>query len=164
MTASKPPSQATVYFWFPLAVVFLADLATKWAADALLSDKIELSPFLNLKLHYNYGISFGLLQATDPIARWTLTLGTAAVATVVLALGYRETAKTDQLALSLVAGGALGNLVDRARDGRVTDFLDLHLSDWHWPLFNIADVAITIGMLALVWVNLRRPLAKQGGP
>ncbi|MGH6781622.1 MAG: signal peptidase II, partial [Sphingomonadaceae bacterium] len=83
--------------------------------------------------------------------RWLLVGMTGAIAAVVTVWLWREKSRPDTLALGLVLGGALGNIVDRARFGYVVDFLDLHIGDWHpFLVFNVADAAITIGVLLLV--------------
>ena len=107
---------------------------------------IEIAPFLNLRLGFNYGVSFGI--GRDTLGAWP---GMLAAFKVVVAIGLmvwavRSRIRLERVGLALVAGGALGNAQDRWRQGAVTDFIDLHWGDWHWPTFNGADIAISAGV------------------
>lgn len=114
-------------------------------------DSLELLPIFNLTLVHNEGISLGLLQATSDLARWGLVAMTGAVSAFVAVWLWREANRLDALGLSLVLGGALGNLVDRVRFGYVVDYADLHFGAFRpFLVFNIADAAITIGVLVLL--------------
>ena len=114
-------------------------------------DSIELLPIFNLTLVHNEGISLGLLQATSDLARWGLVAMTGAVSVFVAVWLWREANRLDALGFSLVLGGALGNLVDRVRFGYVVDYADLHFGAFRpFLVFNIADAAITIGVLVLL--------------
>lgn len=112
---------------------------------------IQLLPFFDLTWMQNYGISFGLLTAQSEAQRWMLVAFTALVAGGVAFWMWREQAKGDVLALAMVLGGALGNIIDRARVGYVIDFADLHFGDFRpFLIFNVADACITLGVLLLV--------------
>jgi signal peptidase II len=114
-------------------------------------DSIELLPIFNLTLVHNEGISLGLLQASSDAMRWGLVAVTGAVSVFVASWLWREANRLDALGLSLVLGGALGNLVDRVRYGYVVDYADLHFGAFRpFLVFNIADTAITIGVLVLL--------------
>ncbi len=114
-------------------------------------DSIELLPIFNLTLVHNEGISLGLLQASSDAMRWGLVAVTGAVSAFVAVWLWREANRLDALGLSLVLGGALGNLVDRVRFGYVVDYADLHFGAFRpFLVFNIADAAITIGVLVLL--------------
>jgi signal peptidase II len=114
-------------------------------------DSIELLPIFNLTLVHNEGISLGLLQASSDAMRWGLVALTGAVSVFVATWLWREANRLDALGLSLVLGGALGNLVDRIRFGYVVDYADLHFGAFRpFLVFNIADAAITIGVLVLL--------------
>lgn len=114
-------------------------------------DSIELLPIFNLTLVHNEGISLGLLQASSDAMRWGLVAMTGAVSVFVATWLWREANRLDALGLSLVLGGALGNLVDRVRYGYVVDYADLHFGAFRpFLVFNIADAAITIGVLVLL--------------
>jgi len=131
-----------------VAVVVL-DRLTKWAALALLEDGapgLAVAPFFNLVLVENTGITFGLLASQSSWATWPLVAVAAAIATALITwLGRIERAWL-AAAIGLVLGGALGNVIDRVRYGAVVDFLDFHLAGYHWPVFNLADSAIVVGV------------------
>ncbi|OYW65096.1 MAG: signal peptidase II [Sphingomonadales bacterium 32-68-7] len=120
---------------------------------------IEIAPFLNLRLGFNYGVSFGI--GRDTLEEWP---GMLAAFKVAVALGLmmwavRSQIRLERIGLALIAGGALGNAYDRWRQGAVADFIDLHWGDWHWPTFNGADIAISAGvglMLVAVLADYRK--------
>lgn len=146
------------------AAIFVADQLLKWIVAGPLAletvRQITLLPFFDLTWVENYGVSMGFLTAGSQLERWLLVGLTATIATVVLVWMWREKNRPDTIALGLVLGGALGNIVDRVRFGYVVDFLDLHIGDWHpFLVFNVADAAITIGVLLLV---LRALLVRDG--
>lgn len=137
------------------ALVLAADQLSKWIVIYPLGLQnrglIDLLPFFDLRWVENRGVSMGFLTASSDTARWLLVAMTAAIATGVAVWLWREKSKGDSLALALVLGGALGNIVDRIRYGYVADFLDLHIGEWRpFLIFNVADAAITIGVLLLV--------------
>ncbi|WP_370650396.1 signal peptidase II [Brevundimonas sp.] len=143
-----------------LAAVVLAigvagadQLAKAWART--LTAPIEIAPFLKLDLSFNRGVTFGLLSADGETGRWLLVALTGAVAAAVLTAAWRTRRPALALALGAVAGGALGNIADRIRQGAVTDFIDLHVGDWRWPTFNLADTAIVCGVAALLWISVK---------
>jgi signal peptidase II len=152
--------------WITAAAFFIADQLTKWIVIGPLNlyerRQIELLPIFDLTWTENRGISLGLGQATTDLQRWLLVAGTAAIAALVGWWITREKARGDQLALAMVLGGALGNIVDRVRFGYVVDFLDLHFGDFRpFLVFNVADAAISIGVVILL---LRALLSKPGAP
>lgn len=137
------------------ALILLADQVSKWIIINPVNLKarglIEILPVFNLVWVENYGVSMGFLTVESNAERWLLVALTAAIATAVTIWMWREKVRGDVFALGLVLGGALGNILDRARFGYVVDFLDLHFGDWHpFLVFNVADAAITIGVLLLV--------------
>ncbi len=132
-------------------------------------DSLELLPIFNLTLVHNDGVSLGLLQAQSDLARWGLVALTGAISVFVAAWLWRETQRIDALGLALVLGGAVGNLLDRVRFGYVIDYADLHFGAFRpFLVFNIADAAITIGVLILLGRALfakdapkRNPIAEK---
>lgn len=128
-------------------------------------DSLELLPIFNLTLVHNEGISLGMLQASNDAMRWGLVAVTGAVSVFVAVWLWREANRLDALGLSLVLGGALGNLVDRVRYGYVVDYADLHFGAFRpFLVFNIADAAITIGVLVLlVRALFAKDAPKAGG-
>jgi signal peptidase II len=140
-----------------LAAAF-ADQATKRLALWLLAEgPAEIIPGLfDLRLVFNRGAAFGILagEAWAPAALIGVTVLALAVAAW-LAVGHPGQGVGGRVSLGLIAGGAVGNLIDRLTRGAVIDFLDLHLGPYHWPTFNLADAAITVGAAGLGWLLLR---------
>lgn len=142
-----------------VAVVFALDRVTKhWAVDLMQPyQPVAVTPFLNLTLVYNPGAAFSLLSDAGGWQRWFFSIFSSVVAVVLLVWLYRL--PRDQIwmgvALSLILGGALGNLWDRLTIGVVVDFIDVHYGQWHWPAFNIADAGISIGAVMLLLSALR---------
>ena len=141
--------------WFGLSAVLIAlDQLVKWVVLGYFSGRGTLQPvtaFFNLVLACNKGAAFSFL-ADAPGWQTPLFAGFAIVASVVVGmLIVKNPAKRLFCAgLALVLGGAAGNLIDRLRFGCVVDFLDFHAAGWHWPAFNVADSAITLGAVALI--------------
>jgi signal peptidase II len=152
------------------AGVLLLDQVTKALANELLNPPsggpISVTPFFDLRLGYNRGVSFGLLATDHPAAPWVLSGLAVLIVAVLLAWMRRAADGWERFALGLVIGGALGNVADRLRQGMVTDFLDFHVAGWHWPAFNLADGAIVLGAAILLGRSLLepgRPAAEQEG-
>lgn len=141
------------WLWLSLLAIVL-DQASKWVVNGSmqLHESIPLLPFFNLTYVHNTGAAFSFLSDAGGWQRWffaALALIISAVLSVWLArLQKHETLLA--LALSLVLGGAVGNLIDRLAYGYVIDFLDVYYNDWHWPAFNIADSAITVGVALML--------------
>lgn len=137
------------------ALIFVADQWVKWLMVYPLRlrqvGQIELLPFFDLTWTENYGVSMGMLTATSPEMRWGLVALTGAIALAVLVWMLREKAAGDVLPLGMVLGGALGNIRDRIDYGHVIDYADLHFGTFRpFLVFNIADAAITIGVLLIL--------------
>lgn len=147
-------------FAITAAAATSVDLISKRAAVDWLSELpfgVVVTPFLNLRLSFNSGIAFSLLPATTSEAALSLVLLAGVLVLVVIWLGLRTASgDVERASYALIAGGAVGNMIDRARDGVVTDFLDFHASGWHWPSFNLADVAIVGGVIVLMASSMRR--------
>ena len=138
------------------AIIFAFDQLTKYIVTYPLQlqrrGSMQLLDFFDLRWVENRGVSMGFLTATSDFTRWLLVLFTAAIAGGVVYWIWQEKRRDDALALSLVLGGALGNIVDRIRYGYVVDFADLHFGAWRpFLIFNVADAAITIGVLLLLF-------------
>jgi len=154
--------------WFAGAVaIVLADQLTKWLILARFApgERVELTSFFNLVLVFNKGAAFSFLAAEAGWQTPVLAAFAIGAALVVSVLLVRSPERRMLCAgLSLILGGALGNLVDRLRFGHVVDFLDLHAAGWHWPAFNVADSAITIGAALLILDGFRRHEKRAGAP
>lgn len=149
-------------------LVFVFDQAAKWLVTAPLNLRgqpewtIKLADFLNFRWVENNGVSLGLLSASSFWGRWLLVLLTGAIAVFVTFWLWRERKRTDSVALAMVLGGALGNILDRVRFGYVVDYIDLHFGEFRpFLVFNVADAAITIGVLLLL---VRALLMRDGRP
>ena len=145
--------------WLAFSALLAAlDQLSKFAITRLLAygNNVEVAPFLNLVLVYNPGAAFSFLSDASGWQRG-LFIAIAVIASVwVVWLMRRNTRQTlFCFALSLILGGAVGNVIDRVRFGAVVDFLDFHAAGYHWPAFNVADSAITCGALLLIWDTLR---------
>ena len=140
--------------WFALAaLVVLVDQATKvlLLSRFALGERLELAPFFNLVFVYNPGAAFSFLSDAGGWQTPLLVafaLGAAAIVSVLML--RRPLERLLCTGLALILGGALGNVIDRLRFGQVVDFLDFHAGGWHWPAFNVADSAITVGALLLI--------------
>jgi signal peptidase II len=131
-------------------LVIVLDQLTKWAILTWLERAIALTPFFNLVVVWNRGVSFGMFDSASSLGPWILS--GLALAVVVLLLGWlrRVDHPITAAGLGLIIGGAIGNVIDRVRFGAVIDFLDFHALGWHWPAFNVADSAICVGALLLL--------------
>jgi signal peptidase II len=136
------------------ALVILLDWHSKqWASDALeLYRPREVFSWLNITLAHNYGAAFSFLSDAGGWQRWFFMVLASGVSLVLLVWLFRLPRKEwlTALGLSLILGGAIGNLVDRVQLGYVVDFIDVFYNSWHFPAFNIADSAITCGVFLLL--------------
>lgn len=155
-------------FGLTIAMLVIAlDQLTKWlildVVGLAMRPPVEVTSFFNLVMVWNYGVSFGMFSHPE---RWMVYV-LIAVALGIVAFMARWLWRAERLlvacALGSVIGGALGNVIDRARFGAVADFLDFHLMGHHWPAFNVADSAIFIGVALLVWDGLRAPARPPAG-
>ena len=147
-----------------IAATVLADQLSKVAALSLLSQgtAVPVLPGFNLALGFNEGASFGMMggfMAGKPLLMAALT-GALTIAFAVMA--FRAQHALERAGFALVVGGALGNIIDRLRQGAVTDFLDFYWRDWHWPTFNVADIAITLGAVLILAASL--PVRRRKEP
>ena len=137
-------------------VVFAVDQLVKWIVTGPLGvneigDQFYLLPFFQFTYTQNIGISLGLFDATTETGRWMLVALTTAIALGVAFWISREKNRTDQVALGMVLGGALGNILDRTLHGYVVDFADLHFGAYRpFLIFNVGDAAISIGVVILL--------------
>jgi signal peptidase II len=147
------------YLWIS-ALVLVIDQITKYIANTSMSlyQTIEVIPYFNFTLAYNYGAAFSFLADAGGWQRWFFT-GLAAIFSAVIFVWItrlKSTAKLEVISLSLILGGAIGNLIDRLIFGYVIDFLDVYYQSYHWPAFNIADSAICIGAVLLILDSFKK--------
>ena len=139
------------YLLIAVGVIGLDQWSKYEVVRRLTDGPVRVTGFLNLALVYNRGAAFGLLSRQDGWQNVIFIAIAAIIATAIIV--YVVRAKRHEplttVALMLVLGGAIGNLIDRVRLGRVVDFVDFHIGHWHWYTFNLADSAITIGAVLL---------------
>lgn len=161
MTTAAPRHRRNFALALNLAgLIIILDQLSKWfVLTRLMSPPrvIEVTPFFNLVAGWNYGVSFGLFN--EPGEWNAVVLPLVAVTVVGLLLWWltRIARMPLVLAIGLIIGGALGNVIDRLRFGAVFDFLDVHVAGYHWPAFNVADSAITIGVAIILLDSLLEP-------
>jgi signal peptidase II len=157
--------------WLGLsAVIVVLDQITKLVVTRAftLHERLEVTPFFNLVLVHNRGAAFSFLSDAGGWQRELFIFIALAAALWIAWLLRRHQGETRFcLALSLILGGAIGNVIDRVAHGAVVDFLDFHAFGWHWPAFNVADIGISCGALLLVWDALapkpaRLPAGERG--
>ena len=157
-----PSFNKTHACWFGLSLVIIVlDQITKIAADTYLTyhQPVPIIPFFNLTLAYNTGAAFSFLSDAGGWQRWFFTVLTIVISTVLVIwlLRLPREERWTAAALALILGGAIGNLMDRAIYGHVIDFLDVYYQHYHWPTFNVADSAITVGASILIISSLFTP-------
>jgi signal peptidase II len=150
----------TMTQWLLLAaLIVIADQFTKVLILSSFShgDSRYVTSFFNLVRVHNTGAAFSFLAGASGWQRWFF-VGLAAAATVFITVMLRRHGHQTlfALALTLILGGAVGNVIDRLLHGYVVDFIQLHWRNWYYPSFNVADSAITVGAIVLIWDELRR--------
>jgi signal peptidase II len=145
--------------WLALSVLVLAlDQASKaWMlASFRLMESLVVTPFFNLVLVFNPGAAFSFLAGAGGWQKWFFVGLALAISAWLLSLLRRHAGeRLLPTALALILGGAVGNLIDRLRFDAVVDFFDFHLAGYHWPAFNVADSAITVGVALMLWHQFR---------
>ena len=160
---NQTSSQGSSSKWYVLLAlgVLIADQMTKWWAQMSLpmAQPIKVTDFLNWFLIYNPGAAFSFLSQAGGWQRWFFTvIGIVAAIVIIWLLQKNTHDRPFCLALSLILGGAIGNVIDRLLYGAVVDFIDVHYDGWHWPAFNVADSAISIGATLIVINEIRRAI------
>lgn len=141
------------WLWLSLVVIILDQLSKQLVESSfMVFETLPVMPFLNLTLAYNEGAAFSFLADQGGWQRWLFVLlATAVTGVLVVWLGRLQPAdRLVGLALALIIGGAMGNLIDRLLFGHVIDFIDAYYGDWHWPAFNLADSAIFLGVVLML--------------
>lgn len=169
VSGSKPRSALGGWPWLLVAGVLIAlDQWTKGLAVGALSygQPVAVFPGLNWTLVHNYGSAFGFLNDGAGWQRWFFLVLSGLIMLVLLEWLRRTPKSRWQLCLplALLIGGGIGNLIDRAALGYVIDFIDVYYDRWHWPAFNLADSAITVGIGILLWHEFFGPSENTAGP
>lgn len=148
------PVGAANWLWLSGLIIAL-DQLTKWfiVRNMVLYERIEVLPILEITRLHNEGAAFSFLSDASGWQRWFF-IGLGLVVTVILMIWLRRLPRRGQswvaAGLALIAGGAMGNVIDRVRHGWVIDFLHFHYEQWYFPAFNVADSAITVGAALLI--------------
>ncbi len=154
--------------WFAAALAIVAaDQLSKWVVLARFApgERVEITGFFNLVLVFNKGAAFSFLAQAGGWQTPILIAFAVGAALIVSWLLLRSPGKRLFCAgLSLILGGAIGNVIDRLRFGQVVDFIDLHAAGWHWPAFNVADSAITVGAALLILDGFAHHEGRAGAP
>ena len=150
---SEPGRLRRLGLGLAFATIALDQLTKWWIVNFVMNppNVIEVTPFFNLVLGLNRGVSFGMFSSDSNLSRWLLTALALAIVCALAVWLWRAEKPWLAVALGLIIGGAIGNVIDRAMVGAVVDFLDFHVADYHWPTFNVADMGITCGAAGLIW-------------
>ena len=146
-------------FWnfiFVLSIFFsdrLSKISIIKFSDTYAQSEIKLTPFLNLSLIWNEGIAFGLLSFDQEIYYNILTLIIILI-TIIIFWMITKTEKFEKAAFIMIFGGSLGNIFDRIYYSAVPDFIDIHIKNFHWFIFNVADIFITLGIITLISLEI----------
>jgi signal peptidase II len=147
------------WLWVTLLVILLDRLTKVLAVHKLtLYVPVRIFSFFNFTLAYNKGAAFNFLNEASGWQAWLFS-SLAIIVSIGILIWLKKTSVFQRwvcIALSLIMGGALGNLWDRLQYGYVTDFIEFHVSDWRWPAFNIADSAICIGAAMILWDMIKK--------
>ncbi len=168
MSNRRPVAHRTpsLWLWLSLAVLVLViDQLTKWliVGQFVLGDSRTVTRFFNLVRAHNSGAAFSFLAQAGGWQRWLFTgIGVLASALMIWMLRSHPGQKLFGFAISFILGGAIGNMIDRLVHGYVVDFLDFHWAGWHFPAFNAADSAITLGAVCLLLDELLRVKRSRG--
>lgn len=148
-----------LYLWLTFMVLVLDQLTKLWALAVFQPyEVLPVLPVFNLTLVFNTGAAFSFLSDAGGWQRWFF-IGLASLVSIGLLLWLTRLRQHERLtgvALAMILGGALGNLLDRVRLGKVVDFLDFYWEQWHWPVFNVADSAITIGVVLMLLASWKQ--------
>jgi signal peptidase II len=152
----KIPSPARLGLGVALLVLIL-DQLSKWLIVEVVMNPpqvIEMGPFLQIVMAWNRGVSFGMFNQESAWNVPLLSLLALVISGILLKWLWKSQGKWVPLAIGLIVGGALGNVIDRVRFGAVADFLYFHIDSLYWPAFNVADSGISVGAVMLVWDSL----------
>ena len=142
------------------SVVIALDHATKWWVVTIFMNPprvVDVWPFFNVVMVWNRGVTFGLLDDTPYWGQWAFIGLSLAIVAILLLWLHRSETRWQAAAIGLIIGGALGNVIDRVHYGAVADFLDFYVGSYHWPAFNIADAAITLGVTVMFFDAFFKP-------
>jgi signal peptidase II len=151
--SEQKKASALIWLWLSLIIVILDQLSKVWVNTHLpFNQPLAVLPLFNLRLLYNTGAAWSILATAGGWQRWFLSSLALVISLLIVIWLSRLTRQQWWLActLALILGGAVGNLVDRIAYGYVIDFIDIYYQSWHWPAFNLADSAISVGAIMLL--------------
>ncbi|ENR5393660.1 signal peptidase II [Providencia rettgeri] len=162
----KPPVCSTGLRWLWLTIVIIvADLGIKQLvlSDLNLYEPHPIMPFFNIMYAQNFGAAFSFLADEGGWQRWFFAGIAIGISVILMVMMYRQSAqkRLSNIAYALIIGGAIGNLSDRLVHGFVIDYLDFYVGNWHWPTFNLADMAICIGAALVIIEGFLPDKSKQ---
>ena len=147
---NKNITKNNLYCLIVISIIFFLDRYTKiFILNNFTEDTYYLNDYINLDLVWNIGIGFGLLSSNSSLLYNLMSLIIGSVIIILIYVGLMSE-KFDKLIYSIIIGGALGNFYDRLSNKAVPDFIDLHYNNFHWFTFNVADIFITLGILAFI--------------
>ncbi len=149
----------TKYYFFAFLLIII-DQLTKLLVYGYIKpyESVEINDFLSFTHVHNYGAAFSFLANEDGWQQYFL-VAISTIASIAIVVWMAKTNKVQivkLIALSLILSGAVGNLIDRAALGFVIDFIDFHYQDFYWPVFNVADIAIALGVMLLIFNDLKK--------
>ena len=151
--SEQKSTQTLIWLWLSLLVVILDQLSKVWINTHLqFNQPVAVLPYFDLRLLYNTGAAWSILATAGGWQRWFLS-GLAIIISLLIVIWLSQLTRQQwwlACALALILGGAIGNLVDRLIYGYVIDFIDIYYQQWHWPAFNLADSAISVGAVMLL--------------
>lgn len=156
-------TKSAMFKWLSIStiIIVLDQISKQYAERSLeLYERISVMPFFNFTLAYNEGAAFSFLSDAGGWQRWFFLILTAVISVVLFFWLKKSESKIESLALSMVLGGAIGNFIDRLLFGHVIDFLDVYYKTHHWPAFNVADMAISGGVMLLIYTTFTQPSDK----
>ena len=168
MANTNPTQSYSMLRWTLISfVVILLDQVTKAFATAKLTmfDPVAVMPMFNFTLMHNEGAAFSFLSDAGGWQRWFFA-GLASIVSIAIFIWIKRLSNQEKgmaISLSLILGGAIGNLIDRVRFGYVVDFLDVYYDTSHWPAFNIADAAISVGAVIMIIYSFKEDTSKETG-
>lgn len=162
----KTPVCSTGLRWLWLTIVIIvADLGIKQLvlSDLNLNEPHPIMPFFNIMYAQNFGAAFSFLADEGGWQRWFFAGIAIGISIILMVMMYRQSAqkRLSNIAYALIIGGAIGNLSDRLVHGFVIDYLDFYVGNWHWPTFNLADMAICIGAALVIFEGFLPDKSKQ---
>jgi signal peptidase II len=146
--------------WWPwIVLIVVIDQATKWLVEHTFAygERMAILPFFDVIRIYNTGAAFGFLASGSGWQRWVLiAVALGAIGLIVWLMRTQRHESRLVMALALILSGAIGNLIDRIWHGHVIDFVLIYWHPWYYPAFNVADMAITLGAILLIWDEWQR--------